>query len=747
MTDNWIGAAANWNTASDWSAGIPGVNSIVDITQGAPVITTAVSIASLLNSGNLSVAPNGSLSVSGNFANLLYFGLDAGHARGGAKLTVDGLLNNTRLLQLGDLDNSLSQSDTVTVGSLSNTGTLDVSGGGSLSAQMLLRVSTGVAGFGAAGVLNGNVKISGYGKIQFASGSISTIAKTGVLTLFGAHAFVADAGGAGANSALTGLEYVVGGFGLEAGAFASISGPLENDNILHVDNVDAGGSVLKIAGALTNKATLRIGNNGLTLNASIDAAALTNATTGNITLYGGQTGAGEAILDVASAAGFGTVGTLTGAVTLSGKAELEFASGGVGTIAGALTLTGPNAFLADSAAPNGNSALAALNQVKGTLTLQSGASVAATGNLTNAGVINIADVAAGPAMLNVSGVITNQGTINLNPAGVGVAVSTSQPFVNDGVINVESDAASPGGARISVSALANDDVINVDAVGAGGSNLNVTGDLFNDDVLTVGGDALTRSVGLAANSIHESSLNAMINMSGGVAGSAMALFKVGGSAGFGSQGVLSGTVTLSERSEIEFASGEIDSISLQGRLTLDGAQAFVADASAIDANSALQGLDDVAGALNLEDGAAVVSSANLTNTGSINVDGFGGGGSTLTIEGDLTDETDSAHFTTGDVTIGNQSLTANATVNVAAITNNAGSYITLIGRPSATFQALLNVAGAAGFGTAGVLTGTVNLTGDFRDRVRQRRRKHDRGLSLSLRAVGFHRRRERSRLQ
>jgi hypothetical protein len=91
----------------------------------------------------------------------------------------------------------------------------------------------------------------------------------------------------------------------------------------------------------------------------------------------------------------------------------------------------------------------------------------------------------------------------------------------------------------------------------------------------------------------------------------------------------------------------------------------------------------------------------LDNTGSLNVDQIGGsGGTILNIEETLTNG--------GSLSIGNTLLSAPDEVTAAAL-DNTGS-IDLIG--SRSNQALLDVAGSAGFGTAGVLTGHVRLTGD-----------------------------------
>ena len=98
--------------------------------------------------------------------------------------------------------------------------------------------------------------------------------------------------------------------------------------------------------------------------------------------------------------------------------------------------------------------------------------------------------------------------------------------------------------------------------------------------------------------------------------------------------------------------------------------------------------------------AAATLTGNLANSGNVDLDIFGGdGGASLGVGGTLTNS--------GNVQIGssNDSLSANTTVTANAV-NNTGT-INLYG--NGTNHAALKVSGAAGFGTAGVISGQVNL--------------------------------------
>jgi hypothetical protein len=78
----------------------------------------------------------------------------------------------------------------------------------------------------------------------------------------------------------------------------------------------------------------------------------------------------------------------------------------------------------------------------------------------------------------------------------------------------------------------------------------------------------------------------------------------------------------------------------------------------------------------------------------------GEGGTTLNIGGTLT--------TSNHLVIGNKTLSASDEVTAAALDNTGKIYLT----GSGANQALLDVSGAAGFGTGGILSGYVRLAGD-----------------------------------
>ncbi|MCW2284017.1 hypothetical protein M2323_001630 [Rhodoblastus acidophilus] len=672
-TNSWTSPAiANWNTAAYWSAGVPITTSDCVILQGEAVVTSAIAVASLRNAAQLDFINAGSGAVTTGVINNGVLRLDAGAGNGGSNLTIGGLLTNTGVALLGAYNNSLSKSDTVTVAGLVNiNGDLEVSGGTAATSTMLVNV-TGAAGFGAAGLVEGMVRLSGYSTVAFASGGITGLDANSMLALNGANAHIALAGSLTSNSALTGLNLNAGTLMLDNGANLTtsagltnlgvlevssaninapgsavvIGGNLVNTGHINVENGSGGGSTLRINGVLTNTGGLSFGSGSLSRTTVVTVNGLSNASSGYISLTSGPTSAYLMNLSVLGAAGFGAAGVETGSVSISGYAGVTFASGQISTIQGWLSLSGAYAFVnTANASPGANSALAGLRTVTGSFSLSKGTTVTTTGSLAILGSV----------------------------------------YLDTG------DANGYGGQY------------------GGKSQLTIGGVLTNSGYLSIGSSALTGTDTVTATGLVN---NATISLTGSASPTAQAVLNITGVAGFGTAGVLSGQVNLTANALVEFASGQIASIASGASLTLNGPSAFVADVGALTSNSALKGLATNNGYLSLNNGAVVATAAGLTNTsrGSISLDAnapaYGGlllnGGTRLTLGGALTNA--------GSLSVGSASLAQSDIVTATGLANT-GSII-LTGGASSSAQALLNVTGAAGFGTAGVLSGSVTLSGN-----------------------------------
>ena len=109
-TDNWLGGTATWNTAGDWSAGVPTGSSAVtigntssrDVTVSQAGAASAASV-SILSGNTLSVLAGNTLTVGGatsvsSGADLLVSSSDAG----GSVMNSGGSVTNSGYLQVGN---------------------------------------------------------------------------------------------------------------------------------------------------------------------------------------------------------------------------------------------------------------------------------------------------------------------------------------------------------------------------------------------------------------------------------------------------------------------------------------------------------------------------------------------------------------------------------------------------------------------------------------------------------------------
>jgi hypothetical protein len=412
---------------------------------------------------------------------------------------------------------------------------------------------------------------------------------------------------------------------------------VDNTGHLHVDaKGGAGGTILNIGGALTNSGDLVIGNAALSAPDEVAAASVDNRGGGS---YNGR----HIILDGSSAN--------QALLDVSGAAGFGVA----GVLSGHVRLTGDSA----------------IEFASGEIT--------SLANFAHLG-LNGTD-----AFIEDS---TAQGS---NSALTGLA-----RIGGDGGLELENGASVSTTGSLVI--LSDEGHIRLDTGGGdGGSSLNIGGRLTSSGSLTIGNATLSASDEMTAESLDN---KGSISLTGSSSNQAL-LDVTAGSAGFGTAGVLSGDVQLAGDSAIEFASGQITSLAASAQLRLNGNDGFLEDSTALGSNSALTGLASIgSGAtFDLDDGAAVSTTGALANDGTVFLDYFGEGGSSLTVAGTLTNRN----------TLVISTLSSSDKVTAASLDNTG--LIQLTG--SGANQALLDVtAGSAGFGTAGVLSGDVQLAGD-----------------------------------
>ena len=299
----------------------------------------------ILKGGRLELENGASVTTSGALTNRGAIALDGSSGDGGSFLNIKGTLTNSGTVQIGASDNTLSADSTIQAGSLANFngsayGTIDLFG--SSTAQATLDVGS-AAGFGAAGVLYGDVNLSGDALVEFRSGQITTIAADSALSLTGSHAFVMAASGTNLRNALAGLNSVAGELDLANGATVGTSvrgGGLANSGMITLDGASGdGGSLLHVNEILTNSGIVSIGSSTGTQSANGTLITIGIVNTGTINLFGDQKANVNATVHVAG--GFTNDGSVnlskdferlangiggTGDFSLSKHSTLEFGS-------------------------------------------------------------------------------------------------------------------------------------------------------------------------------------------------------------------------------------------------------------------------------------------------------------------------------------------------------------------------------------------------------------------------------------
>ena len=306
-----------WSNSANWSYGAP-AQSEASISSGAISVDDIES----LDLASLTVSSNASVTLAAN------------------ELSLSGALTNSGMLEIGPNGGSTPGNDVVNAASLDDTGgTIDLSGASSTQYAALNITGDGASLGTTPGLLSGNVSLSGYSLITFASG--------GAITELGAQSSLSLSGANAQISALAGLATIdsTGSLSLDGGAQLT-TGALTNIGSIDLDigdyslGISAGGSSLTVDGLLTNLGTLDIGPNleeTLRYGDSVTVASLDNDG-GTINLYGSLPFV-AATLDVSGAfANNGTVNvdgdkeeiagavTGTGTFTVSSGSTLQFDS-------------------------------------------------------------------------------------------------------------------------------------------------------------------------------------------------------------------------------------------------------------------------------------------------------------------------------------------------------------------------------------------------------------------------------------
>ena len=398
-TATWVDSNGDWSTGSNWSTGsAPGAGDDAVIPFGTVSLEAGVTVHSISVSTS-----SGALQISGQPDTVTTtLSNDGTVGVSGTSVSLGGTLNNSGTLNVAAIDQSIGEPPsvpaTLTVGALNNTGIINISSTfGRFSAGPLAAATLDVLG-PAPEILTGTIVVAGDALLEFASGSITTIASGSELEI--------NSGIAGGGQAqVTNLS-----------ALTDNSGSLLIDP--SVPLYGNGGTSVTLSGTLTNSGTLTIGNSQLNVAPStLTVGGLDN--TGAITLQGGTE---LATLDVLSAA----PSTLTGDVTVGSNSLLEYASGSITAIASGATLD-----VAGSLALSGNTssdtALSGLSSNAGVFGFSGNLTTNAGVNLVNSGTLSVYS-----GVLSLGGSLTNSNTISV----IAGTLSVSGVVSNSGVVNI-----------------------------------------------------------------------------------------------------------------------------------------------------------------------------------------------------------------------------------------------------------------------------------------------------------------------
>lgn len=515
-------------------------------------------------------------------------------------MTIGGTLTNTGSVVIGN--SSLSASSTLTVSGLTNLGTINL--WGNESSQTTEQATFDDKG-AAPTTWTGKVYIHGDLLFEFASGGISSIAAGAEIQIDGKLARYSIGAGT-TNSALDSLSSNYGVFDEEGdwstgpgGATVTTSVAFTNYDDFYLDYYSSDG-----ASSFTD--TKLFTNDDFVQIGNGSLSANTTLTVGSLVNNG------EILVDLQNTGGVGQplaamdVGSAApaaeaGYLRLIGNSVIDFASGTINFIGhtGEIELDGGAASI-ESGSNGANSALATLSSNAGTLLLRGD-----------------------------------------NGFGAGVTLAPTTGMNNTGTLEVDYYGGDGGSAYTLSGALVNS-----------GTTYIGNGSLAANTTVSATSLINTGSLTLQGSTASGATTQAKLAISGAAAATVTNFIRVGGDA------------------NLSFGTGTgLTYITYGGWLELDGSQANIS-ANGGGQNSGVAHLASNAGTLVLRGdlglgsgGVTVTTAAGFTNSGTLEIDYYGGdGGSNVTFGGTLLNNK-------GTIYIGNASLAAATTVQTTFLSN------------------------------------------------------------------------------
>ncbi len=557
------------------------------------------------NDGNLALVNGASIATDPgtNFYNTGSISLDGFLNHGGSALTIGGVLTNSGEIQIGPGpgDGTITASDTVTAQGLDNLVSQD--------AQIDLD-GNDAAGSTAQAVLNilSSAPTTLTGTFNLAENSLLQFASGGI-TAIAFNSTLAISGTA---------------------SHVAISGNTGTSSALDTLAANYGDLELSTGASITTNAEVDFDNTGsIHLDFNLGGSSLT---IGGVLTNSGDIDIGNSGITstvVLTAQGLNNLVAQNADIAIAGNTTAGTTAQALLNILGAAPtiLTGSYNLTGDALLQFASGAIATIGANSTLEITGTQPQVAISGNSANNNALD--DLA------------ENDGTLQLNQ-GAAITTNSGVDFDNTGTVTIGNSDNNSGGSALTI-----------------GGVLTNSGDLFLGNGGLVSSDTVT-----AHGLVNLVAQNAEIDLTGSTTTSTgNAVLNILSAA----PTTLTGTYNLSGYALLEFASGGIVSIGGNSTLAIDGSAARVAISGNAGTNSALDTLTENDGTLDLTDGTAIATNTglNFANTGTVEVDAGGAGGSSLGIGGLFTN--------TGSLQLGNDG-DARATSASAGGLDNTGTF-------------------------------------------------------------------------
>jgi hypothetical protein len=414
VSDDWFGGTGTWNTASQWTAGIPGSNSDVTIysgtTDSATLDVGSTTVLSLALGGPLN-GTTSTLTDAGTTQNLTVTNGLAIGVTGFLQFTGGGTLSAGNFID-SDFANFEKGSTLTVAGDATNTADL----------------FTDQGGLGGHNTLSVGNNLSNTGVVQL-NGASDSLKVIGTLT----NQLDADVllYGAGSMATLGGLSNA-GVVDAENGSSLQVNGSATNSGNLNTDQLGLGGAnSLNITGTLTNSGNFSLYGPG-------DMAALGGLSSsqyvdveGGSTLHvnGNASNTGNFFTDFNGLGGNNSV-NITGNFDNTGLVQL-FGTGDTVKIGGSVTNHLDAEILISGA--GAKASMGSLDNA-GTVSLSNGNTLTVSGNVTNSGVLQVSNASSvDPPYFGNLGTVQIDGTSQF-VVGTGASSATGYVQLANGTL-------------------------------------------------------------------------------------------------------------------------------------------------------------------------------------------------------------------------------------------------------------------------------------------------------------------------